>query len=87
MFIFQINIVIDKINADIKPKKKLVRIKEEEFRFLADYVSCMKAVGVGLDLLQGDKEASLGYVLPTLYIIIDNLSKLKSTEHISNHRA
>lgn len=82
MFIFQINIVIDKINADIKPKKKLVRIKEEEFRFLADYVSCLKAVAVGLDLLQGDKEASLGYVLPTLYTIKIEINRAHLiTEH------
>lgn len=61
--------MIDRINTEIKPKKKLIRLKEDEFKFLSDYISCMKSIAEGLDLLQGDKHASLGYVLPTLYTI------------------
>lgn len=36
---------------------------------LSDYITIMKPIATALDLLQGDKNASLGYLLPSIYTI------------------
>lgn len=44
----------------------------------------MEPIATGLDILQGDKKASLGYVLPTLYTIKNQINRIGLlTEHRS----
>lgn len=82
VFLFQINHVIDRINLDIRPKKRLIRIKDDEFRILKDYILIMEPIATALNILQGDKNASLGYVLPALYTIKNDINRIQLfTEH------
>lgn len=43
------------------------QLSATEWKVLKDYASALKPVAISLDILQGDRHACLGYVLPTLY--------------------
>ncbi len=45
--------------------------------FLSDYVKMMRPVCQALDILQGDKSVSMGYLVPTITILKDKLIKKK----------
>lgn len=55
-----------KISNDLKPKN-FQKLMPAEIAMMVDYVACMQPVAIALDILQGDKLISLGYVLPTLF--------------------
>lgn len=55
-----------KILSDLKPKN-FQKLMPVEIAMMVDYVACMQPVAIALDILQGDKLISLGYVLPTLF--------------------
>lgn len=70
----KINEAIDEINNEAKRNapngkkgKKLEKLSSIEWKVLKDYVTCMRPVALGLDILQGDKRSSQGYILPVLY--------------------
>lgn len=52
-----------------------------DWKVLKDYVTCMRPVSMGLDILQGDKRSSQGYILPVLYGIEAGL-KENLTKHM-----
>lgn len=69
-----INEAIDEINSEAKQNakqgkkgKKLEKLSTREWNTLKDYALCMKSISMGLDILQGDKRACQGYILPVLY--------------------
>lgn len=57
---------------------KLKQLSTSEWSMLADYVSLMSPVAIGLDRLQGEKNASFGFVMPTLYAIKRKLSTISN---------
>lgn len=70
----KINEAIDEINIEAKKNapnmkkvKKLEKLSTIEWKVLKDYVTCMRPVSMGLDILQCDKRSSQGYILPVLY--------------------
>lgn len=70
----KINEAIEEINNEAKKSapngkkgKKLEKLSSTEWKILRDYVTCMRPVSMGLDILQGDKRSSQGYILPVLY--------------------
>lgn len=71
---------IDEINKEIKKNgrkkaKNLQQISNNEWKILKDYSSALRPLAIALDILQGDKRASQGYVLPTLFVIKANLEE------------
>lgn len=70
----EINDAIDEINREArknasngKKGKKLDKLSAREWSLLKDYSLCMCSLAMGLDILQGDKRACQGYILPVLY--------------------
>ena len=49
------------------------RLKPTETRFLADYRDVMKPMAQALDILQAEKKAYMGYLLPTLTMLQEKL--------------
>lgn len=56
-----------------RKQRKLSTVSNSEWMLLADYVTVLKHAADGLDILQGDN-ASLGYVMPTLFAIKKRIS-------------
>lgn len=82
----EINEAIDEINKEArknapngKKGKKLDKLSAREWSISKDYCVCMHPLAMGLDILQGDKRACQGYILPVLYGIMagleDNVDK------------
>lgn len=57
-----------RISAEIKPKN-FDKITAAELSMLSDYVICMEPVAQALDILQGDKEVSIAFIMPTLFAV------------------
>lgn len=73
---------IDEINKEVglhstnrKKAKNLEQPTVVEWKLLKDYSTALKPVAIALDILQGDKRACQGYVLPTLYGIQASLEE------------
>lgn len=69
-----IKAAIESINNELQQhlpratkNKKLEALSSTEWKILKDYIICMRPVSIALDIIQGEKRACLGYVLPTLY--------------------
>lgn len=67
---------IEEINREViknaprnRETNSLEVLSNAEWRVLKDYSSCMSPVAIALDVLQGEKRACQGYILPTLYEI------------------
>ena len=56
--------------------------KVEEFIF--EYVKIMAPLANALDILQGDKKVSIGYLLPTICVLKMELEKLKRSSNIKH---
>lgn len=62
--------------------KNLNTLNSTDWLILSDYITVTKPVAGGLDILQGDKHACLGYVLPTLFAIKKRISSsMLNTTH------
>lgn len=62
--------------------KNLNILSATDWLILSDYITVTKPVAEGLDILQGDKHACLGYVLPTLFSIKKRISgSMLNTPH------
>lgn len=62
--------------------KNINILNSTDWLVLADYITVTKPVAGGLDILQGDKHACLGYVLPTLFAIKKRISgSMLNTAH------
>lgn len=62
--------------AAICEKLQKPKLKNAEMDFLSEYVTVMKPIAKSLDLLQGEDNCYLGYVLPTLLQIENALNSL-----------
>lgn len=47
-----------------------------EWKILTDFCDCMQLIASGLDILQGEKRACQGYILPVLYEIKEGMQDL-----------
>lgn len=89
----KINEAIEEINKEAtknapkgNKKKKLEKLTVLEWKILKDYVTCMRPVSMGLDILQGDKRSSQGYILPVLYGIKAGLEdNLANNSYVSDY--
>jgi hypothetical protein len=51
------------------------RFKPGEIRFLQEYQKSMQPFAQALDILQAEKKAYMGYLLPVLYMLQDKLTE------------
>lgn len=70
-----INVEEKKNGSKSKKNNKLEKLTGNEWKLLKDYTSALEPIADALDVLQGDKNACLGYVLPALYVIKNLLEK------------
>lgn len=47
--------------------------------FLVAYTAVMKPVAMALNILQGESSVHMGFLLPTLYQLLEKLRKLESS--------
>jgi len=59
------------------------RLQPLQKTFVHEYVQVLQPVSCGLDVLQGEKEVGLGHLLPTLFIIKDQLNSLLVNNKLS----
>lgn len=80
-FCFQFNTLITTLEKELRAKD-LSLLTATDWLILSDYITVTKSIAEGLDILQGDKHACLGFVLPTLFSIIRRLSgSMLNTAH------
>lgn len=80
---------IDEINREVtncvrsSKTKKLEHLTVLEWKTLKDYCTALQPVATALDVLQGDKRACQGYILPSLHVIkstlIENIEEKQYT--------
>lgn len=63
------DVFVEAVNQMIAAKIKVEKLTKTEFLMLTDYVNCMTPIASALDILQGEKTVSAGYVLPTLQVV------------------
>lgn len=63
-------------------KCPVLRPAEEEFIF--EYVRVMRPVADALDMLQADKHMTIGYLLPTLYVLKQKLKKMEDKGNLKH---
>jgi hypothetical protein len=61
---------------------KIPYFSPSEEQFMKEYVIVMQSVVDGLNILQGDKNVGLGYLLPTLLVLKTNLRLLQDDPNI-----
>lgn len=69
-----LEVKFDKLCDELEIK----RLHPIQKTFVKEYVAVMKPVCCGLDILQGDKEIGLGFLLPTLVVMKSQLTLLLS---------
>lgn len=62
----QLNPVLNRLSKEYKTLSSLTNI---EWNIIADYISLMKPIAQSLDRLQGEKNVSIGSVMPCLYFV------------------
>ncbi|XP_019218957.2 uncharacterized protein LOC109203673 isoform X2 [Oreochromis niloticus] len=55
------------------------RFNPAEMGFLVEYTAVMKPVAMALNILQGESSVHMGFLLPTLYQLLEKLRKLESS--------
>lgn len=75
-----INIAIEAINKEAEKHasnrrkvKRLEKITPADWRCLQDYINILRPVAVALDILQGEKRACQGYIMPSIFSIMANV--------------
>ena len=77
----------------LKKPDKLRRVFDElhvpqlqpiETQYIMEYIKVMKPMAEALDVLQGEKNVGMGYLLPTLSVLLDKLDNLKKHKDIKN---
>lgn len=73
--------------TDIFKHFNIAPLRPVEEAFIMEYVKVMAPVAAALDILQGDKNISIGYLLPTLTVLQTQLEKLKRDSGIKHCKA
>lgn len=81
LFGFQIISLVATLQRELDAPK-LKQLSSTEWSILSDYVNLMAPLAVGLNRLQGENNASLGYVMPTLYTIKKKISPMPTISPI-----
>ncbi|XP_025757020.1 uncharacterized protein LOC109203673 isoform X1 [Oreochromis niloticus] len=58
---------------------KIKMFNPAEMGFLVEYTAVMKPVAMALNILQGESSVHMGFLLPTLYQLLEKLRKLESS--------
>lgn len=56
------------------------RFTDADFDSLNEYVNVMQPLALSLDLIQGEKEMYLGYLLPVLSTMLKNMEDLRKNK-------
>ncbi len=54
-----------------------------DYLFINEYVTVMKPIAIGLDILQGEKDVTSGNLLPSIVVIRNSLNNLKNRDEKS----
>lgn len=68
-------------------KLKLPFLKSVEEEFITEFITVMKPLAEALDVLQGDIHVSIGYLLPTLTVLLNELEDLKRSSSLKHCKA
>jgi len=63
---------------------KLPQFDNEDESYMEQYVAITRPVAEALDILQGEKNIGLGFLLPTISILKSKLEKLKDSPSITS---
>lgn len=72
----KINILIDRIKLEIKRAVHLRTLTAVDWAVLEQYIAVMTPIATSLDRLQGEKNASQGFIIPTLISMKYRISTL-----------
>lgn len=72
----KINILIQKLKLELKSAQKLELLSTNDWNKIDEYLKVLRPVANSLDKLQGEKNAGMGYVLPTLVAMKHRISML-----------
>ncbi len=61
---------------------KVVRLTSAEEEYVAEYLRIMEPVADALEILQGERNVSMGYLLPTIVVLKRTLDELKKDKAI-----
>lgn len=67
---------ISALKRNVKSASHLMHLDKEDWKAINVYVKVMKPVAIALDRLQGEKDCSQGFILPTLYAMKHHLQNL-----------
>lgn len=72
----KINFLIQRLTTEIKGASHLQPVSNYDWKVLQQYVSVMRPVAVSLDRLQGEQNASQGFIIPTLITMKFRISEV-----------
>lgn len=72
----KINKYIGALKKNLRTAEHLSILDKEDWIMINIYVKIMRPVAMGLDRLQGEKDCSQGFILPTLYKMKNELEEL-----------
>lgn len=70
----KMNTLIQKLKIDIKSARNLEMLTTNDWTILDEYLKIMRPVAHALDKLQGEKNCSQGYILPTIFAMKHHIS-------------
>lgn len=68
---------INSLKKNLKSAAHLTNLEKEDWTMIIVYVKVLKPVATALDRLQGEKDCSQGYILPTLFAMRHRLNQLE----------
>lgn len=72
---------IQNLITKVATRRGFAILTESDWLILTDYITIMKPSAEALDILQGDKHACLGYLLPTVYAVKRRVSSSMLNTH------
>lgn len=82
----KINAYIDALKTNLKTASHLLKLTKEDWTMISIYLKVMKPVATSLDRLQGEKESSQGFILPSLLTMKHNVKALDGLVILKNCR-
>lgn len=73
----KINVYIEALKKNVKTSEHLVKLEKEDWIMFGIYLKVMKPIAVSLDRLQGEKDCSQAFILPTLFTMKHELTELE----------
>lgn len=73
----KVNILIERLKAELPTAEHLQTLLPTDWHVLCSYVEVMKHVAIALDRLQGERNGSQGFIIPTLTTMQYRISSLE----------